>query len=40
MARIPDPRDPRGVRHPLLEILVIAAAAVLGGARSFAAIGD
>ena len=40
LATIPDPRKRRGVRHPLLEILVVAATAVLSGARSFSAIGD
>ena len=34
-----DPRDPRGVRHPLGVLLAGALAAVLAGARSFAAIG-
>jgi predicted transposase YbfD/YdcC len=39
-ARVPDPRDPRGVIHPLPSLLAIAAAAVLAGARSVAAIGE
>ena len=38
-AQLPDPRARRGRRHPLAALLVIAAAAVLTGARSFAAIG-
>src|SRR6266508_4281387 len=39
-AQLPDPRARRGRRHPLAALLVIAAAAVLTGARSFAAIGQ
>jgi predicted transposase YbfD/YdcC len=39
-AQLPDPRGRRGRRHPLAGLLVIAAAAVLAGARSFAAIGQ
>ena len=35
---VPDPRDPRGVRHTLTSLLLAAIAAVLAGARSFAAI--
>jgi len=38
--QLPDPRGRRGRRHPLAGLLVIAAAAVLAGARSFAAIGQ
>ncbi|PRX61452.1 putative transposase YbfD/YdcC [Nonomuraea fuscirosea] len=38
--RLPDPRDPRGVRHALASLLAGAAAAVLAGARSFTAIGE
>ncbi|MEV8475330.1 ISAs1 family transposase [Streptomyces sp. NPDC051173] len=37
---VPDPRDPRGRRHPLSAMLAAAAAAVLAGARSLAAIGE
>ncbi|MET8863842.1 transposase family protein [Nonomuraea sp. NPDC004580] len=37
--RLPDPRDPRGVRHALASLLAGAAAAVPAGARSFTAIG-
>jgi predicted transposase YbfD/YdcC len=37
---IPDPRARRGVRHPLPGIAAVALAAVVGGARSFAAIGQ
>jgi predicted transposase YbfD/YdcC len=40
LAQIPDPRDPRGVRHTLTSLLLAAVAAVLAGARSFAAIGE
>ena len=37
---VPDPRDRRGVRHQLPVILAVGLAAVLTGARSFAAIGE
>lgn len=40
LARVPDPRDPRGVIHPLVSLLAVAVAAVLAGARSVAAIGE
>jgi predicted transposase YbfD/YdcC len=40
LARLPDPRDPRGVRHTLTSLLLTAVAAVLAGARSFTAIGE
>jgi predicted transposase YbfD/YdcC len=40
LAAIPDPRARSGRRHPLVTILVLAAAAVLAGARSFAAIAE
>jgi len=40
LARVPDPRDPRGLRHTLTSLLLAAVAAVLAGARSFAAIGE
>jgi predicted transposase YbfD/YdcC len=40
LAQVPDPRDPRGVRHTLTSLLLAAVAAVLAGARSFAAIGE
>jgi hypothetical protein len=40
LGSVPDRRDPRGVRHTLPVILAVAVAAVLSGARSFAAIGD
>jgi predicted transposase YbfD/YdcC len=37
---VPDPRARRGVRHTLMSILLITAAAVTAGARSFTAIGE
>ncbi len=37
---VPDPRDRRGRWHPLSALLAAAAAAVLAGARSLAAIGE
>jgi len=40
LATVPDPRAARGRRHPLIAILAIAAAAVLAGARSIAAIAE
>jgi predicted transposase YbfD/YdcC len=40
LARVPDPRDPRGVRYPLAGMLAVAVSAVMAGARSFAAIGE
>ena len=40
LARVPDPRDPRGVRHTLTSLLLAAVAAVLAGARSFTAVGE
>jgi hypothetical protein len=40
LATIRDSRAPSGRRHPLAAILAMAAAAVLTGARSFAAIAE
>ena len=40
LARVPDPRDRRGVRHTLTSLLLTAVAAALAGARSFAAAGE
>lgn len=40
LARVPDPRDPRGVRHSLTSLLLAAVAAVLAGARSFTAVSE
>ncbi|WP_225321033.1 transposase family protein [Streptomyces luteolifulvus] len=38
LVRLPDPRHRRGVRHPFVAVLLIAASAVVAGARSYAAI--
>ncbi|WP_197085358.1 ISAs1 family transposase [Saccharothrix sp. ST-888] len=35
---LPDPRRRRGVRHPFVAVLLVAASAVIAGARSYAAI--
>jgi len=35
-----DPRDRRGIRHPLVSILALAAAAVVAGDRSYVALGQ
>jgi predicted transposase YbfD/YdcC len=40
LAAVPDPRAAHGRRHPLVAILAMAAAAVLTGARSIAAIAE
>jgi len=40
LAQIPDPRSPRGRRHPLAGLLAVGLAAVIAGSRSFAAIGQ
>jgi len=40
LARVGDPRKPRGVRHRLGVILAVAVCAVLAGARSFVAIAE
>jgi predicted transposase YbfD/YdcC len=40
LARVPDPRDPRGVRYCLAGLLAVAVCAVLAGAGTFAAITD
>jgi predicted transposase YbfD/YdcC len=40
LALLPDPRDPRGVRHPLAVVLALALAAVAAGARSLTAISE
>ncbi|MFF0131002.1 transposase family protein [Streptomyces mirabilis] len=37
---MPDPRDPRGVRHALAGVLALAACAVLAGAPSLLAVGE
>lgn len=40
LAGLADPRRRRGRRHPFVSVLLIAASAVLAGARSYAAIGQ
>jgi predicted transposase YbfD/YdcC len=40
LALVPDPRDPRGVRHGLVSLLGLTAAAVLAGSRGYTAIGE
>ncbi|MGW3606510.1 ISAs1 family transposase [Micromonospora sp. NPDC005161] len=40
LARVPDPRDPRGIRYPLASVLAVAVCAVMAGASTFAAIVD
>src|SRR5207248_10207896 len=40
LAAVPDPRKRRGVRHRLVAVLVVSVCAVLGGMRSFVAIGQ
>jgi predicted transposase YbfD/YdcC len=40
LARVPDPRDPRGIRYPLPSLLAVAVCAVLAGAGTFTAITD
>ncbi|EUA31615.1 DDE_Tnp_1-associated family protein [Mycobacterium intracellulare 1956] len=37
---MPDPRDRRGVRYPLVGVLALAVTATLAGCRSFAATGQ
>ncbi|MFJ2827971.1 transposase family protein [Streptomyces sp. NPDC087263] len=39
LVRLPDPRRERGVRHPFVSVVLIAASAVVAGARSYTAIG-
>jgi predicted transposase YbfD/YdcC len=39
-AQVPDPRDPRGVRHDLATVLTLAQTAVLAGARTLLAIAE
>ncbi|MEU6709293.1 transposase family protein [Streptomyces wuyuanensis] len=39
MSVLPDPCRRRGVRHPFVAVLLVAACAVTAGARSWAAIG-
>jgi predicted transposase YbfD/YdcC len=40
LAAVPDPRDSRGTRYPLVSMLAVAVCAVLAGASTFAAITD
>jgi len=40
LGQVPDPRDPRGLRYPLVPVLAVAVCAVLAGARSYAAIAE
>ncbi|HKS46021.1 MAG TPA: transposase family protein [Amycolatopsis sp.] len=40
LAVVADPRARRGVRHTLMSVLLITAAAVVAGSRSFVAIGE
>ena len=40
LAQVPDPRSARGVRHSLVSVLALAAAAVIAGRRSYAAIAE
>ena len=39
-ATVPDPRDPRGIRHPLIVVLAIAACAIAAGEKTFAEIAE
>ena len=39
-AQVPDPRDPRGLRHDLATVLTLAQTAVLAGARTLLAISE
>lgn len=39
-AAIPDPRHPRGVRHPLVSLLLLSCVAMLAGARGQLGIAD
>jgi predicted transposase YbfD/YdcC len=40
LAEVPDPRDPRGIRHRLPVVLALTACAVLAGATSVLAVGE
>ena len=40
LTAVPDPRDPRGVRHALVVVLALAACAVLAGVTSLSAVGE
>ncbi|WP_240116592.1 MULTISPECIES: transposase family protein [unclassified Streptomyces] len=40
LSEVPDPRDPRGVRHALVVVLALTACAVLAGVTSLLAVGE
>lgn len=40
LARVPDPRKPRGVRHRVVAVLGLSVCAVMAGARSYVAIAE
>ncbi|MEO5876230.1 MAG: transposase family protein [Streptosporangiaceae bacterium] len=40
LAEVPDPRDPRGVRHALVSLLAVTVAALVSGAQSFTAVAE
>ena len=40
LAQVPDPRDRRGIRYPLAEILAVMVCAVVAGARTFTMIAE
>lgn len=40
LGEVPDPRDPRGVRHALVVVLALTACAVMAGATSVLAVGE
>ena len=40
LAGVTDPRDPRGIRHPLTAVLGIAVVATLAGAANFRELGS
>jgi predicted transposase YbfD/YdcC len=40
LAEVPDPKDPRGVRHALVAVLALTACAVLAGATSVLAVSE
>lgn len=40
LAQIPDPRDPRGLRYPLAEVLAVLVCAVIAGSRTFTMIAE